>query len=118
MLKALGKVFVAIGKALVRVFKVAEERGLTEDIVTQAEGLVGEAQRQFSDNTGRRERALRHSWQRRSPVDCTARRGTCGAGVQDADSPDCGLTPAPVSGFRMNRRLWFSGKFGSSANSL
>ena len=27
-----------------RVFKVAEERGLTDDIVTQAEGLVGETQ--------------------------------------------------------------------------
>ena len=43
--------FVAIGKALVKVFKVAEERGLTEDIVNRAEGLVGEAQRQFNDNT-------------------------------------------------------------------
>ena len=39
MLNVLGKVFVAIGKALVRVFKVAEKRGLTEDIVNQAEGL-------------------------------------------------------------------------------
>ena len=58
MLKAIGKVFVAIGKALVRVFKVAEERGLTEDIVNQAEDLVGEAQRQFNDNTTRREWAV------------------------------------------------------------
>jgi len=33
---------VSIGKALGGVFKVAEERGLTDDIVTQAEGLVGE----------------------------------------------------------------------------
>ena len=49
MLKALGKVFVAIGKALVCVFKVAEERGLIDDMVTQAEGLVGEAQRQVTD---------------------------------------------------------------------
>jgi hypothetical protein len=39
MLKILGKVFVAIGKALVRVFKVAEERGLAGDIVTQAKAL-------------------------------------------------------------------------------
>ena len=57
-MKAIGKVFVAIGKALVKVFKVAEERGLTEDIVNQAEGLVGEAQRQFNDNATRREWAV------------------------------------------------------------
>ena len=48
----------SIGKALVRVFKVAQERGLTDDIVQQAEGLVGEAQRQFNDNTARREWAV------------------------------------------------------------
>lgn len=48
MLKVLGKVFLAIGKALVHVFKVAEERGLTEDIVNQAEGLVGEALQPWS----------------------------------------------------------------------
>jgi hypothetical protein len=40
------------------VFKVAEERGLTDDIVTQAEDLVGEAQRQFNDNATRREWAV------------------------------------------------------------
>jgi hypothetical protein len=37
---------------------VAEERGLTDNIVTQAEGLVGEAQRQFNDNAARREWAV------------------------------------------------------------
>lgn len=58
MLKAIGRVFAVIGKALVRVFKVAEERGLTEEIVTQAEGLVGEAQKQFNDNATRREWAV------------------------------------------------------------
>jgi hypothetical protein len=58
MLKAIGKVFVAIGKALVRVFKVAEERGLTEDIVNHAEALVGEAQKQFNDNNTKREWAV------------------------------------------------------------
>ena len=58
MLKAIGKVFAAIGKALVRVFKVAEERGLTEDIVNQAEGLVADAQRQFHDNDTKREWAV------------------------------------------------------------
>jgi hypothetical protein len=55
MLKACAKVFVSLGKALVRVFKAAEERGLTDDIVTLAEGLVGEAQRQFNNNATRRE---------------------------------------------------------------
>ena len=58
MLKAIGKVFVAIGKALVRVFKVAEERGLTEDIVNHAEAPVGEAQKQFNDNDTKREWAV------------------------------------------------------------
>ena len=58
MLKALGRVFVAIGKALVAVFKVTQERGLTEDIVTKAEALVGEAQTQFNDNATKREWAV------------------------------------------------------------
>ena len=30
--------------------QLAEERGVTEDIVNQGEGLVGEAPRQFNDN--------------------------------------------------------------------
>jgi transposase len=58
MLNIFKKVFITLSKVLVRVFKVAQDRGLTDDIVNRAEGLVGEAQKQFNDNDARREWAV------------------------------------------------------------
>lgn len=58
MLKALGKVFVAIGKGLAAIFKTAESRGLTDDIMDKATALVSVAHDKYEDNDQRREWAV------------------------------------------------------------
>ena len=57
MFKALGRV-VSIGKALVRVLSVLRSVGLTDDIVTHAEGSSAKRSVEFNDNATRREWAI------------------------------------------------------------
>jgi hypothetical protein len=58
VLKVLGRIFVTIGKGVAAVFRNAEQRGLTDELVEKAEGLVAEAQTVFDNNTMRREWAV------------------------------------------------------------
>lgn len=51
----LGGFFKKLGSFGVRVFKVAQANGLTDDLVKRTVGLVSSAQAQFASNETRRE---------------------------------------------------------------
>lgn len=53
--KVLGRVFVGIGKGILRGLRFAEARGLTDDLVDLALTYVLKAQVQFDDNEDRRD---------------------------------------------------------------
>lgn len=57
-LKALGRVFIGIGKGLLKVLRFAESRGLTDDLLDLAIGAVTNASVRFTSNDERREWAV------------------------------------------------------------
>lgn len=56
--KALGKAFKAIGKFAVKAFGIAQEKGLTDDLVQLALGFVTAAAGKFDTNAEKREWAV------------------------------------------------------------
>lgn len=53
--RALGRVFVRIGKVMLAGLRFAEAKGLTDDLVDMALRLVTQAQAQFPDTEDRRD---------------------------------------------------------------
>ncbi len=51
--RSLGRVFVGLGKTVLRALQFAESKGLTEDLLDLAVGYVITAQVRFSDNRDR-----------------------------------------------------------------